>query len=72
MIMLSTIIIDLNHLVASPVFDANRCSIGFHPLHTIWACLFYCLIFIVPDWKWRIFSVGCLWHLITDFINCMI
>ena len=27
-IMLLTMLIDLDHLVASPIFDANRCKIG--------------------------------------------
>ncbi len=35
LIMLATMLIDLDHLVASPIFDTNRCSIGFHPLHTV-------------------------------------
>ena len=42
LIMIATILIDLDHLLVSPIFDSNRCSIGFHPLHTIWAGFFYC------------------------------
>ena len=70
--MLGTMIIDLDHLIANPIFDSSRCSIGFHPLHTIWAGFFYCFIFIFPYWKLRAFSIGCLWHLFTDFIDCII
>ena len=39
-IMLLTMLIDLDHLLASPIFDANRCSIGYHPLHTVYAAVF--------------------------------
>ena len=36
LIMVATMLMDLDHLLADPVFDPNRCSIGFHPLHTFW------------------------------------
>ena len=32
--LVATMVIDLDHLLADPVYDANRCSIGFHPLHS--------------------------------------
>lgn len=32
-IMLTTMLVDADHLLADPVYDAQRCSIGFHPLH---------------------------------------
>ena len=34
-IMLLTMFIDLDHLLSSPIFDPNRCSVGYHPLHTV-------------------------------------
>jgi len=69
--MLSTMFIDLDHLVASPIFDSHRCSIGLHPLHTVWAAIIYSSILIIPSWKFRAISLGCLWHLITDLIDCL-
>ena len=72
LIMVSTILIDLDHLLVNPIFDPNRCSIWFNPLHTIWAGLFYCIILVIPSWRWRAIGVGCLWHLCTDFIDCLI
>ncbi|MEL6876003.1 MAG: DUF6122 family protein [Pseudomonadota bacterium] len=36
LIMAATIAIDLDHLLADPIFDSERCSIGFHPLHGGW------------------------------------
>lgn len=72
LIMLATMLIDLDHLLADPVFDPNRCSIGFHPLHTYWAAMVYCAFLAVPSWKWRAAGFGCLWHLCTDFIDCLL
>lgn len=71
-IMVGTIVIDLDHVFADPVFDPGRCSIGHHPLHTMWAGIAYSGIFAAPSWKWRAFSVGCLWHLCTDAIDCLL
>ena len=72
LIMLSTMLIDLDHLLADPVFDPNRCSIGFHPLHTWWAAIIYLSFLAIPSWKLRVVSAGCLWHLCTDSIDWMV
>ena len=68
LIMLATMLIDLDHLLATPIFDANRCSIGFHPLHSSWAIISYFLLLFFP--KTRIIAVGLLFHMLTDFIDC--
>ncbi|WP_240365929.1 DUF6122 family protein [Psychrobacter sp. KH172YL61] len=48
LILLATMLVDLDHLVADPIFQANRCSINFHPLHTYYAMLVYvALLFFV-------------------------
>ena len=70
-IMLLTMFIDLDHLLSSPIFDPNRCSIGFHPLHTVWAGILYFTFLFIPSWKWRAISTGCLLHLFTDFLDCL-
>ncbi|MFU8780827.1 MAG: DUF6122 family protein [Kiritimatiellia bacterium] len=72
LIMLATMLIDLDHLLADPIYDPNRCSIGFHPLHTIWAAIGYAALLLVPSWHWRAVSLGCLWHLVTDAIDCLL
>ena len=71
-VMLLTMLIDLDHLVASPIFDANRCSIGYHPLHTVYASIFYLALLFSPSWKLKAVSIGCLWHLSTDYIDCLL
>lgn len=68
LIMLATMFIDLDHLLATPIFDANRCSIGFHPLHSFWAIIIYCVLLFFP--KTRIIGVGLVLHIVTDFIDC--
>ena len=67
-IFILTMLIDLDHLLAVPLFDANRCSIGFHPLHSYYAILIYILLFFIP--KLRIISIGLLFHILTDYLDC--
>ncbi|MFD2827578.1 DUF6122 family protein [Leeuwenhoekiella polynyae] len=69
LIMLLTMLVDLDHLLAIPIFDPERCSINFHPLHTYWAIGIYCALFFIP--KLRVVAVGLLFHMITDFIDCL-
>ena len=41
LILLSGWVIDIDHLLADPVYAPGRCSIGFHPLHTAPAIVVY-------------------------------
>ena len=70
LLMLLTMLIDLDYLLSTPIFDPNRCSINFHPLNTHWAMVGYMTSLFVKSWKVRALGVGCLWHLVTDFIDC--
>jgi len=63
-------LVDLDHLLAHPIFDPNRCSIGFHPLHKPWAIVAYVILLFFP--KTRIFGVGLVLHMLTDFIDCQL
>ncbi|MEQ9104573.1 MAG: DUF6122 family protein [Rhodothermales bacterium] len=47
-ILIATMLVDLDHLLANPIYDPTRCSIGFHPLHTIPAIIVYAALFVVP------------------------
>jgi hypothetical protein len=64
------IVIDLDHLLASPVYDPDRCSINFHPLHSYPAIGVYILLLFVP--KLRIFGVGIMLHIAIDLVDCMV
>lgn len=63
-----TMLVDLDHLITTPLFDATRCSINFHPLHSYYAIGLYLLLLFVP--KLRILAIGLLFHMFTDFIDC--
>lgn len=69
-LMLVTMLVDLDHLMATPVFQADRCSIGFHFLHTFYAMGVYLLLLFFSG-PWRIISIGLLLHMLTDFIDCL-
>ncbi len=68
-IMLATMLVDLDHLIANPVFDATRCSINFHPLHTYYAMFVYFILLFFP--KTKIVAIGLLFHMFTDFLDCL-
>jgi hypothetical protein len=70
MILLATMLVDLDHLVASPIFAANRCSINFHPLHTYWAMLVYVALLFFKK-PFRVIGIGLLFHMFTDTVDCM-
>ncbi|WP_277111268.1 DUF6122 family protein [Chryseobacterium taklimakanense] len=66
LMMLATMLVDLDHIFADPLFDPNRNSIGFHPLHTYPMIGLYALgIFLQKGYK--IVAGGLLFHMLTDF-----
>ena len=69
LIMIATMLVDLDHLLANPIFDPSRCSIGFHLLHSYYAIAFYFVLLLLP--KYRIIATGLVFHMITDFQDCM-
>ena len=70
LILISTMIVDLDHLLANPIFDPNRCSINFHPLHSYYAIGTY-LVMLVPK-KTRVLAIGLLIHIVADTIDCFL
>ncbi len=68
LLLLATMLVDIDHLLSTPFFSPCRCSIGYHPLHTIFPILCYFLMLF--NSKFRIFGIGLLWHMITDWIDC--
>jgi len=63
-------IIDLDHLIANPIYDSERCSINFHPLHSYYAIGIYVLM-LIPK-KVRVIAIGLLVHIIADWIDCFL
>ena len=69
LILLATMLVDLDHLLADPIFQANRCSINFHPLHTYYAMAFYVVLLFLRR-PFRVIGIGLFFHMLTDFIDC--
>jgi len=84
-IMVVTMIVDVDHLLADPIYDPDRCSIGFHPLHTAPAIVIYAVLFVLPlivvrenDSKsvrsavrvLHLVGLGLLIHMALDWIDC--
>ena len=86
LVMLATMLVDLDHLLADPIYEAERCSIGFHPLHTTVPIAVYVAVFLLAvafakrlnstDYAGsariaRLVSLGLLIHMVLDAIDCM-
>jgi len=71
LIMLATMLVDLDHLLADPIFQADRCSINFHPLHTYYAMGVY-VLFLFLRRPFNIVGLGLLFHMLTDYIDCLL
>ena len=84
-VMLATMAVDVDHLLADPVYDPLRCSIGFHPLHTVTAITVYVALFLGPwcvsawrkrplegpAWFIHVAGLGLLIHMLLDGIDCL-
>jgi len=68
-ILILSMLIDIDHLLANPIYDAMRCSINFHPLHSFVAIVVYGLLLIIP--KVRLFAFGLLIHIGLDAVDCL-
>ena len=69
LIMALTIIVDLDHLLADPIYDSSRCSIGYHPLHSYPAILIYLVLTMIP--KTRLVGLGLVIHMVLDGLDCI-
>ncbi|MDC0221552.1 DUF6122 family protein [Gammaproteobacteria bacterium] len=68
--MLSAMLIDIDHILANPIFDPNRCSVGYHPLHEPLVLPIY---FLLAGYsKTRYLGIGLLIHVLLDSVDCQI
>ena len=86
LVMIATMVVDLDHLAADPIYDPDRCSIGFHPLHTVPAIVVYALMFALPLVLCRdgetarrpgaqtvhLIGLGLLLHMALDGLDCVL
>ena len=70
LILLATMLVDLDHLLATPIFSPNRCSINFHPLHSYYAMAVYVAMLVLPK-PYRVIGLGLLLHMLTDLNDCV-
>ncbi len=68
LMMLAAMLIDLDHLMADPIYDPCRCSIGTHLLHGFLPIAFYVLLCVSP--RTRIFGIGLMIHVALDGLDC--
>ena len=68
LIMAATMLVDLDHLLATPIYNAARCSINFHPLHTYCMIAVYVLALAVKPV--RIVAIGLCIHMLLDWQDC--
>ena len=73
LVMLATMLVDLDHLLANPIFAPDRMSIGFHPLHSYYAIAIYLILCFLPYERWhapwwlRAVGIGLTFHMLTDW-----
>lgn len=70
LIMLATMAVDLDHLLATPIYQPDRCSIGFHPLHRGPAITVYGAMTLWPPT--RLVGVGLVIHMALDASDCAV
>lgn len=70
LILLATMLVDVDHLLATPIFDPNRCSFGFHIFHSYYAIGLYVILLFLKR-PYNIIGLGLLLHMLTDFIDCL-
>ena len=68
LLLIATMAVDIDNLWASPIYDSDRCSIGFHLLHQPWFITLYLALALIP--KTRLIGVGCLVHMALDGLDC--
>ena len=87
LVLLATMLVDVDHLLADPVYDPERCSIGFHPLHTAPAIVAWAALFALPlllgrgrpsrapgGWAdtLHLVGLGLLIHMALDAADCVL
>ena len=71
LIMISTMIVDIDHLLATPIYQADRCSINFHPLHSYFAIAIYIVMSFLKR-PLNLIGIGLVLHMFADYCDCFI
>ena len=83
LLLISAMVIDIDHLLATPIYDPQRCSIGFHPLHSEIAIAAYLAVLVLSlphgpgkrlfgayRFPVNIIAIGLLLHILLDLSDC--
>lgn len=70
-IFLATMLVDLDHLFANPIFQSDRCSINFHSLHSYYAIGGYVILLFLKR-PFNLIGLGLVFHMVTDWIDCLL
>jgi hypothetical protein len=71
LLLIATMLVDVDHLLANPIYDPTRCSIGFHPLHSFIAIIMYSILCFLPKPRYlRIIAIGLMIHMFLDSLDC--
>ena len=65
-------VIDIDHLLANPIYDPNRCGINYHPLHSWYMMPVWIIGLLFKNKFIRYFCLGVLLHLGLDWIDCLV
>jgi len=84
LLMVATMLVDVDHLLATPIYQPDRCSILFHPLHQAWAFVIYALMVLWPVLLWGLnkrikpiemtigwLGAGLVIHMLLDASDCL-
>lgn len=82
--MIATMAVDIDHLLAVPIYVPDRCSILFHPLHTAGPMVVYGLMMLWPlgvhlasrvinkrDAIIGWLGAGLVIHMVLDALDCL-
>jgi len=87
LIVTGTMLVDVDHVFAVPIYDPDRCSINFHPLHTTTAIALYLVLLALPLIAGRktkdsgpqpfvrishLIGLGLVIHVALDWADCML
>lgn len=66
-IFLLSMLVDLDHLLSTPLFDPHRLSVGYHYFHSFAALGVYAFGLFFP--RTRILSFALIFHMFTDVLD---
>jgi len=68
--MMATMVVDIDHIIATPIYDPMRCSINFHPFHSLYLMPVYAGLAAFS--KTRLIGLGLVIHMVLDSIDCFV